>query len=66
MASDKVLVMDAGQVRLMIWLRSWYLTMLQVAEFDSPDNLLKNKDSMFYSLVEEAGLVSEDHEWSVI
>jgi len=36
--------------------------MLQVAEFDSPDNLLKNKDSMFYSLVEEAGLVSRDHE----
>jgi len=36
--------------------------MLQVAEFDSPDNLLKNKDSMFYSLVEEAGLVSGDHE----
>ena len=62
MASDKVLVMDAGQVRLKIWLRSWYLTMLQVAEFDSPDNLLKNKDSMFYSLVEEAGLVSGDHE----
>ncbi|KAF9442601.1 multidrug resistance-associated ABC transporter [Macrolepiota fuliginosa MF-IS2] len=43
MASDRVLVMEAGEV----------------AEFDSPDNLLKDSSSKFYSLAQEAGLVSE-------
>lgn len=31
---------------------------LQMAEFDTPQNLLKNKESIFYSLVNEAGLVA--------
>ncbi|XP_006462121.1 hypothetical protein AGABI2DRAFT_151707 [Agaricus bisporus var. bisporus H97] len=43
MTSDRVLVMDAGEV----------------AEFDSPENLLKDKNSKFYSLASEAGLVAE-------
>ncbi|RCK55826.1 Multiple drug resistance-associated protein-like transporter 1 [Candida viswanathii] len=37
--SDKILVLDQGKV----------------AEFDTPENLLKNKDSIFYSLVKEGG-----------
>ncbi|WOO86211.1 Metal resistance protein YCF1 [Vanrija pseudolonga] len=40
MDSDRVLVMSQGEV----------------AEFDSPENLLKNRDSIFTSLVVEAGL----------
>ncbi|KAJ3561287.1 hypothetical protein NP233_g10282 [Leucocoprinus birnbaumii] len=43
MTSDRILVMDAGKV----------------AELDSPENLLMNKDSKFYSLANEAGLVVE-------
>ncbi|KAH8093747.1 metal resistance protein YCF1 [Cristinia sonorae] len=39
--SDRVLVLDAGEV----------------AEFDSPKNLLVKSDSAFYSLANEAGLV---------
>jgi hypothetical protein len=34
----------------------WFL---KVAEFDSPDNLLKDKNSRFYSLASEAGLITE-------
>jgi len=30
----------------------------QLAEFDSPANLLKDTTSIFYSLAKEAGLVS--------
>ena len=37
MASDRILVMDNGQV----------------SEFDSPKNLLKNQDGIFFGLVEE-------------
>ncbi|KAL6300043.1 metal resistance protein YCF1 [Sparassis latifolia] len=39
--SDRVLVLEAGQIK----------------EFDSPQNLLANKQSSFYSLAAEAGLV---------
>ncbi|KAJ1525343.1 hypothetical protein ONE63_010161 [Megalurothrips usitatus] len=41
MDSNKVLVLDKGMV----------------AEFDTPPTLLQNKDSMFYSLAKDAGLV---------
>ncbi|POY70789.1 hypothetical protein BMF94_6201 [Rhodotorula taiwanensis] len=41
MDCDKILVMSAGSV----------------AEFDSPQNLLQDPDSIFYSLAKEAGLV---------
>ncbi|KAF5362251.1 hypothetical protein D9756_002523 [Leucocoprinus leucothites] len=43
MTSDRILVMDAGKI----------------AELDSPENLLKDKSSKFYSLVNEAGLITE-------
>ena len=39
MDSDKILVLDKGEV----------------AEFDTPQNLLKNKQSIFYSLASEGG-----------
>ncbi|KAI5951940.1 BPT1 [Candida jiufengensis] len=42
MDSDKILVLDHGKV----------------AEFDSPQNLLKNKDSIFYSLSKEGGYIN--------
>ncbi|KAI7899459.1 multi drug resistance-associated protein MRP [Cokeromyces recurvatus] len=41
MDSDRILVLDKGMI----------------AEFDSPKNLLTNKESQFYSLSKEAGLV---------
>lgn len=44
MESDRVLVLDSGKV----------------AEFDSPQNLLADHDSRFYSLAAEAGLVKTD------
>lgn len=39
--SDRILVLSAGRV----------------AEFDTPANLLEKKDSLFYSLTKEAGLL---------
>lgn len=41
--SDKVLVLDKGEVK----------------EFDSPDNLLRSKDSMYRALCVEGGLISK-------
>ena len=41
MDSDKILVLDAGKVK----------------EFDSPENLLDDATSSFYSMAKDAGLV---------
>jgi ATP-binding cassette, subfamily C (CFTR/MRP), member 1 len=41
--SDRVLVLDQGQI----------------AEFDTTQRLLANKESLFYALAAEAGIVSE-------
>jgi len=46
MDSSKVLVLDAGKI----------------AEFDSPQNLLKNENSVFYGMAKEAGLLSQNTE----
>lgn len=44
--SDRILVLEKGEI----------------AEFDTPANLLKKKDSLFYSLCKEGGLVNDDEE----
>ena len=42
--SDRILVLEKGQV----------------AEFDTPSNLLKNKDSLFYALCEQGGFINDE------
>ena len=42
--SDKIIVLENGAV----------------AEFDSPQSLLKNKDSLFYALCKQGGFVDDD------
>lgn len=44
--SDRIIVLDDGRVK----------------EFDTPDNLLKDKTSLFYSLCSEGGLISSNVE----
>ncbi|KAM9900257.1 hypothetical protein OXX69_009148, partial [Metschnikowia pulcherrima] len=44
MDSDRIVVLEQGQI----------------AEFDSPENLLKRKDSLFYSLSKEGGFVEDE------
>lgn len=46
MDSDRIVVLEQGQV----------------AEFDTPENLLKRKDSLFYALSKEGGFVEEELE----
>ena len=41
---DRIMVLDKGEL----------------VEYDSPDNLLKNNESMFYSLAKDAGLTGDD------
>jgi len=43
--SDRIIVLDKGKV----------------AEFDTPDNLLKDKSSLFFSLCKEGGLIKKEH-----
>lgn len=43
MDSDKVLVLDKGEV----------------AEFESPKSLLENRNSIFYGMCRDAGLVAK-------
>ena len=42
MDSNRVVVLDAGKVK----------------EFDSPDNLMAKKDSIFYGMAKDAGLAN--------
>ncbi len=45
MDSTRILVLDKGKI----------------AEFDSPEALLKDKDSVFYSMAQSANLVTNDN-----
>lgn len=49
MDSDRVIVMDQGKI----------------AEFDSPQNLLADKNSIFYGMAKNAGLVSNENEMTI-
>lgn len=42
--SDRIIVLEQGRVK----------------EFDSPENLMKTRDSLFYSLCKEGGLIDEE------
>ena len=44
MDSSRVMVLDAGKIK----------------EFDTPDNLLHDKKSVFYGMAKDAGLISLD------
>lgn len=44
MDSDRVIVLDQGMI----------------AEFDTPDNLLADRNSIFYGMAKDAGLITED------
>ncbi|KAF9434022.1 Multiple drug resistance-associated protein-like transporter 1, partial [Entomortierella beljakovae] len=46
MDSDKILVLEKGQVQ----------------EYESPKELLKKKDSLFYQLAEQAGEIDESRQ----
>ena len=41
---DKILVLDKGHL----------------VEFDTPDNLLSNEDSMFFAMAKDAGVIPEE------
>lgn len=49
MDSDRVIVLDAGKI----------------AEFDTPKNLLADKDSIFFGMAKNAGLVNASNEMSI-
>lgn len=44
--SDRIIVLEQGEV----------------AEFDTPENLLRNKDSLYYALYKEGGFIKEEEE----
>lgn len=43
--SDKIIVLEKGEV----------------AEFDTPENLLKNKDSLYYALYKQGGFIEDEN-----
>lgn len=59
MEYDRILVLDAGKVCTVSTrtVQRAEDAPLKIAEFDTPENLLANSGSMFYSLAAEAGLI---------
>lgn len=49
MDSDRIIVLDQGQI----------------AEFDSPANLLADKNTIFYGMAKNAGLVNNPNEMTI-